>query len=49
MLDLQSLDNIRSLYKTKVDTDLDALSTLMIEINDLIGDTASKKSQGQTT
>ena len=49
MLDLQSLDNIRSLYKTKVDTDLDVLSTLMIEINDLIGDTASKKSQGQTT
>ena len=49
MLDIQSLDNIRSLYKTKVDTDLDVLSTLMIEINDLIGDTASKKSQGQTT
>ena len=49
MLDLNSLDNIRNLYKTKVDEDLLKLSNLMININSIIGDAASNKAQGQTT
>ena len=49
MLNINSLDNIRSLYKTKVESDLVKLSTLMIEINYIIGDAASNKAQGQTT
>jgi hypothetical protein len=49
MLDINSLDKIRSLYKTKVDSDLGILSSLMTEINYVIGDVAAKKAQGQTT
>ena len=49
MLDINSLDNIRSLYQTNVESDLERLSTLMITINDKISDSASNKAQGQTT
>jgi len=49
MLNINSLDNIRSLYQTNVESDLERLSTLMITINNNISDTASGKAQGQTT